>query len=121
MRLLMMRHGATANNAEARYTGQSDVPLSPLGERQVEALARALADARPDAIVSSDLLRARSTAAAIVRYHKVPVLLDPDLREISMGAWEGLTYAEALGRDPGLVAAWQSGRPEFAAGRSFRR
>ena len=112
MRLLIVRHGATANNAEARYTGQSDVPLSPLGERQVEAVARALADVRLDAIISSDLVRARSTAEAIARYHQVPVLLDPDLREIAIGAWEGLTYAEALRRDPSLVAAWQSGRPE---------
>jgi broad specificity phosphatase PhoE len=112
MRLLMVRHGATANNAAARYTGQSDVPLSPLGERQVEAVARVLADVRLDAIISSDLARARSTAEAIARYHQVLVLLDPDLREIAIGAWEGLTYAEALQRDPELVAAWQSGRPE---------
>jgi broad specificity phosphatase PhoE len=112
MRLLIVRHGATANNAEARYTGQSDVPLSPLGTRQVEAVGRALASVRLDAIIASDLVRARSTAEAIARHHQVPIVLDPDLREISIGAWEGLTYAEALRRDPTLVTAWQSGRPE---------
>ena len=37
MRLLIVRHGVTRNNSEARFTGQSDVPLSPLGERQAEA------------------------------------------------------------------------------------
>jgi alpha-ribazole phosphatase len=108
----MVRHGATANNAEARYTGQSDVPLCPLGERQAEAVAARLADMRLDAIISSDLVRARSTAEAIARFHQVPVLSDPDLREISIGEWEGLTYAEALQRDPELVAVWQSGGPE---------
>ena len=51
MRLVIVRHGATANNVQARYTGQSDVPLSPLGERQAAALAERLRDEHFDALV----------------------------------------------------------------------
>jgi broad specificity phosphatase PhoE len=112
MRLLLVRHGATENNAQARYTGQSDVPLSPLGMLQAEAVSRYLMGARLDAIVSSDLRRARSTAEAVARHHRITLIFDEDLREISLGEWEGLTYAEVLQRDPERAASWHSGRPE---------
>ena len=106
MRLLIVRHGATLNNAQARYTGQSDVPLNALGERQAEALGLRLANQRLDAIVSSDLQRARVTAEAIARHHDQPIQFDSDLREISLGEWEGLTFAEVKERDPEGLAAW---------------
>src|SRR5262249_39610682 len=108
MRLLLARHGATRNNAEGRYTGQSDIPLSSLGERQAEALAARLVSARLDAIVSSDLLRARATAERIARHHSLPIQLDPDLREIALGAWEDSTYEEVLAREPERVARWRT-------------
>jgi len=108
VRLLLARHGATRNNAEARYTGQSDVSLSPLGERQAEALAERLASVRLEAIVSSDLARARGTAERIAQRHTLPVQLDPNLREIALGAWEGSTYEEVLAREPEHVARWRA-------------
>jgi alpha-ribazole phosphatase len=108
MRLLLARHGATANNLEARFTGQSDVSLSPLGERQAEALGRRLAAEKLDAVISSDLSRARATAEAIVRYSRLTITIDQDLREISLGEWEGLTYAEIVERDPVRAAEWQA-------------
>jgi len=115
MKLLLIRHGATENNMQARYTGQNDVPLSTHGILQVEAVSRRLQDAHLDAIVSSDLRRARSTAEAITRYHSVTLVFDQDLREISLGEWEGLTYAEVLQRDPERAADWHSGLPESLA------
>lgn len=108
MRLLIARHGATPNNAQARYTGQSDVALSPLGERQAEALAQALAGEHFDSIVASDLRRARTTAEAIARYHgDLALREDADLREIAMGEWEGQTYAEVMEHSPDLMRRWQ--------------
>lgn len=106
VRLLIVRHGATANNLEARYTGQSDVPLSALGERQAAAVARRLAGLPLDLIVTSDLRRARATTEAIAAFHQCPVREDTDLREISMGAWEGATHAEVAARDPESLANW---------------
>lgn len=107
MHLTIVRHGATANNLEGRFTGQSDVPLSALGERQATLLAERLADECFDAIVSSDLRRAQATAEAIARQHDTPLALDADLREIGMGAWEGRTLAEVAATDAALLAAWQ--------------
>jgi alpha-ribazole phosphatase len=116
VRLLIVRHGATLNNASGRYTGQSDVELSPLGVRQAEALAARLASEQLDQIVTSDLRRARKTAECIAARHPdVPLSLDADLREISMGEWEGLTHAEVLARDPVRFMRWSDDAAAVAA------
>ena len=117
MRLLVVRHGATAYNSEARFTGQTDAPLSALGERQAQALGQCLATVALAAIVSSDLQRARATAAAIAAVHQPPtplITIDPDLREIAMGAWEGRVLADIAAREPELLAAWRAD-PEHVA------
>jgi alpha-ribazole phosphatase len=108
LRLLIVRHGTTLNNAEARYTGQSDVELSPLGEYQAKQLGERLSRETLDVIVSSDLRRTRATAQAIARYHKLPVWEDPDLREFALGEWEEIPYAEVKARDAALLELWRS-------------
>lgn len=107
MRLLLIRHGATINNMEARYTGQLNIPLSEQGMRQVELLGSRLKDAALDALVVSDLLRAQQTAEAVNRYHGLQLQSDPDLREISMGSWEGKTFAELQETVPEHLLRWQ--------------
>lgn len=117
MRLLLARHGATAHNAEARFTGQAEVGLSALGHRQAEALATALAHEphEPfDALVTSDLRRARETAEPIAQRTGLPIVEDPDLREIALGAWEGRTLDEVADCEPEVWAAWQRGDPGAA-------
>ncbi len=106
MRLIVVRHGETLYNVQSRYTGQSDIPLSALGEQQAAALGKRLAAEPLAAIAASDLQRARVTAQAIARYHKLPVQEDVDLREISFGTWEGATYNEIVARDADLVQRW---------------
>ncbi len=108
MRLIVIRHGETPNNVEERFTGQSDVPLSPVGEQQVLALGAYLATKPLDALVSSDLQRARATALAIAQYHSVPLEEDPLLRELSLGKWEGMTVAEVQMRDPDTLRRWRA-------------
>ncbi|MGH8687626.1 MAG: histidine phosphatase family protein, partial [Burkholderiales bacterium] len=61
--ICMVRHGETAWNAEGRVQGQTDVPLSPVGEAQARALGAALAGRRFAALYASDLARVRQTAA----------------------------------------------------------
>lgn len=100
----------TLNNIEARFTGRLDIPLSPLGERQVAQLADALAREPINALVSSDLRRARQTAEAIAARHS-PALgtaLDPALRETSMGEWEGQALADVMSADAERYAAWRA-------------
>jgi alpha-ribazole phosphatase len=108
LRLLLVRHGATFNNIEARYTGQSDVELSPSGEHQARLLGERLAGEALDVIVTSDLRRTRATAQAIAQYHDLPVWEDSDLREFALGSWEELPYAEVKARDAALLERWRS-------------
>ncbi len=87
--LLLVRHGETAFNREGRFQGHLDVPLSPEGMAQAEALGRRLASWPIVYCVSSDLSRARVTAEAIAVPHDLSVDLDPDLREANLGILQG--------------------------------
>ncbi len=108
-RILLIRHGETAWNAVRRLQGHIDIPLSPTGERQAEALARALAAEPLDAIISSDLERALQTAQAVAAHHPhLPLHTDPGLRERGYGAFEGLLYTEIAERYPVEFAEWQA-------------
>ncbi len=92
----VVRHGQSTWNAAGRVQGQvPHVPLTPLGEQQARAAARRLAGSGARAVYSSDLLRAAATAAPIAGLLGVPVTLDPDLRERSMGRLEGQRSADA--------------------------
>jgi probable phosphoglycerate mutase len=89
--LLLARHGETDWNRELRIQGSSDIGLNDLGRRQAQALAQELEHVDLDAVYSSDLSRARETAAAVAALHGLEVRLDPRLRERAFGSWEGLT------------------------------
>jgi probable phosphoglycerate mutase len=106
--ILLIRHGETAWNAERRLQGHLDIALNPEGERQASLLAAALADEPIDAVVASDLLRARQTAAAVAGVHGLPVQVDRQLRERCYGGFEGLLYSEIAQRFPREFAAWQA-------------
>jgi 2,3-bisphosphoglycerate-dependent phosphoglycerate mutase len=105
--ILLIRHGETAWNAERRLQGHLDIALNREGERQAELLAAALSHEPVDAIVASDLLRARQTAQALSRPRRLPVQLDRALRERCYGGFEGLLYSEIAQRFPNEFAAWQ--------------
>jgi broad specificity phosphatase PhoE len=103
---VLWRHGQTIWNAESRFQGQTDIPLDETGEAQAEHAARRLATLRPDAIVSSDLIRAAATAAPLARLTGLAIRLDKELRERSGGSWEGLTDKEIAERYPAERATW---------------
>jgi len=86
-----------------------DSPLDLIGRAQAAGAAVAVAPMRPDAIVSSDLSRTADTAATVAAEVGLSVSLDPRLREINLGEWEGLTRAEARERFPEEYASWQAG------------
>ncbi|MDF0532242.1 histidine phosphatase family protein [Tsukamurella sp. 8F] len=106
-RLLLLRHGQTPYNAEARMQGQLDIALTDLGRRQAAAAAEALADREPLRIVSSDLVRARDTADALGAVTGVPVTTDVRLRETHLGEWQGRSHIEVDGYMPGARAQWR--------------
>ncbi|MET0961837.1 MAG: histidine phosphatase family protein [Noviherbaspirillum sp.] len=105
--IFLIRHGETAWNAERRLQGHLDIPLNEEGRRQAAALGRAMAGESIDAIFSSDLSRANSTAQAVAEVHGLPLQTDPALRERCFGAFEGLLYEELEGRYPEAHAQWR--------------
>lgn len=105
-RVLLVRHGETLLNAESRYSGQRDAPLTARGEAQQDRLRARLAAEPIERVVSSDLARCASLAAALAAESGLVAEADPALREASFGAWEGLTYAEAMGRDRAAMVAF---------------
>jgi broad specificity phosphatase PhoE len=92
--LLLVRHGETDWNAERRWQGHTDVPLNDRGREQARRLAESLVREDVDAIYSSDLARAQETAEIVGIRLGLPVVVDPDLREIDVGSREGLTGEE---------------------------
>jgi alpha-ribazole phosphatase len=105
--LILIRHGETAYNRERRYQGHKDIPLTAKGKRQAEGIGLKLKNPPLDAIYSSDLQRATSTAAAINSYHSLRVNILPQLREIDFGAWEGKTYDEIQKQWQKLASGWE--------------
>ena len=93
-RIIAIRHGQTAWNAETRMQGQLDTALDALGRWQAQQLAQALAHEPIDAIVASDLSRAMQTAAAAGRREGCACSAERGLRERCFGVFEGFTYAD---------------------------
>ena len=114
-RVLIWRHGRTEWNAAGRFQGQLDPPLDEEGRRQAARSAPHLAATgvlpQGAVVVSSDLSRAAETAATLTGLLGVPLRLDPRLREVGMGSWEGLTRDEVAERHPEQYADWLAGRP----------
>jgi len=105
--LLLLRHGESTWNAERRWQGRADAPLSELGERQARAAAAQLVGLGPfDAVVTSTLQRARQTGRLIADAASI-VFGDAigDLQERSAGQWEGMTRVEIEAAYPGFLAA----------------
>lgn len=103
-RLLLIRHGQSEWNAEGRWQGQADPPLTDLGRAQAHHAARSLGAV--DAIFSSDLQRAAETATIIAAELGVgPLVLDEGLRERDAGEWSGLTRPEIEAAWPGYLGA----------------
>ena len=111
--LILVRHGQTAWNVLRRFQGQTDIPLDEEGRAQARALATYL---RAEPIVvaaSSDLTRARETAEAIMAGRDVPLHLEPRLREMRFGDWEGLDWTQIRERYPHLPEAGWSNPREY--------
>lgn len=122
MRLLIVRHGESEWNKIGRYQGQEDAALSDLGRQQAEALAERLKREKLDAIYSSPLKRAASTAQAIAQYHQqVPFYTAPALLEIHHGEWQGLYNHEVRAQYAYELEEWKKHptRAQMPGGESF--
>jgi probable phosphoglycerate mutase len=114
IRVVLWRHGQTDWNVENRFQGHSDIALNKVGEYQVSEAAKVLSALRPDRIISSDLIRAQATAAALASLTDIKVEIDPGLRETNGGLWEGKTGPENRATHGDLFANWYEGGDEPA-------
>jgi probable phosphoglycerate mutase len=125
-RIVFVRHGETDYNAEGRLQGQRDIPLNRRGRAQASAIGRALRMAMPDAIaaletaeafVASPLIRTRQTmelARASLGLAPERYGLEPALKELTFGDWEGLTWPQVAKRDPAGARAREADKWNFA-------
>jgi broad specificity phosphatase PhoE len=120
-RLVLLRHGRTAWNAERRYQGQADPPLDDVGQAQALEAAALVAAMHPDLVVSSDLRRADQTAQKIVALTGQQLIYDSRLRERHLGHWQGLTRDEVQARFPEEFADWLAGRDVTRRGGESRQ
>ena len=119
-RVVLWRHGRTTWNAEGRFQGQADPALDLVGQEQSREAAQYLALDPPDLILTSDLVRARSTARALTQLIDTPVTVEPRLREIDLGSWQGLTRDEVAASYPEQFAKWLAGNAVLDRGGETR-
>lgn len=115
-RLLLVRHGETAWNADGRLQGHLDIALNDVGRAQARRLAAALADEREpiDIIYSSDLARALQTAQAVADATGAPLIATPALRERDFGAFQGRSFAAIEAELPREAERWRRRDPDWA-------
>lgn len=109
-RLIMIRHGQSVANFEHRFAGHSDFDLTELGRKQAACAApylRAIGET-PDAIYSSDLLRAHNTALPIAEEFGLPINDTEGLREIFAGSWEAMEVEEIFEKYHDEFVVWRT-------------
>jgi broad specificity phosphatase PhoE len=119
--ILLARHGESDWNHSGRWQGLADRPLTELGREQAVALAERLRDTELDAVYSSDLRRARETAEIAAAEHGLGVTALPELREVDVGSWSGLTRDEAQTRFPDGYERWIGGGEGWDDGETYEQ
>ncbi len=112
-RIIAVRHGETAWNADSRIQGHTDIALNDRGLWQARRVAHALRGTAPSAVYSSDLLRAWATAQQVAAEAGLQVVAEPGLRERRFGAFEGRTFREIEQSLPEAARAWRSRVPHW--------
>ncbi|WP_141012936.1 histidine phosphatase family protein [Nocardioides sambongensis] len=108
-RIVLLRHGQTAWNAERRIQGQLDSELDATGLLQAKTVAPVVAAMEPTLLVSSDLKRARATAEAVAEATGLSASYDVRVREFHLGDRQGLTHDEYAALAPAEFARFRAG------------
>jgi len=111
--LLIIRHGETVWNAEHRFQGHGDSPLTEIGRNQVAALGRRMKAINFDTLISSDLGRTRETSSIIAGATGHAVKFDSRLRERNYGVLEGLTVPEIREQHAGVYDQFNTDDPDY--------
>ncbi|XP_010490915.1 PREDICTED: metal-independent phosphoserine phosphatase-like [Camelina sativa] len=122
--IVLVRHGETTWNAAGRIQGQIESELNEVGQKQAGAIAERLGkEARPVAVYSSDLKRAKDTALMIAKTCFCPEVTEvPDLKERHVGSLQGLYWTEGAEKEPEAYSAFFSSQNDLeipGGGESF--
>jgi probable phosphoglycerate mutase len=109
-RIILLRHGRTAWNAQRRFQGQADPPLDDVGRAQAYEVSGLIAALGPQLLVTSDAARAWQTAQIVGEAIELTPVSEPRLRERGLGHWEGLTREEVAVQYPDEYGDWVAGR-----------
>jgi len=111
MKLTLVRHGETQWNEAGRFQGSSDIEMSAKGVQQAIVTGNLLKDQPVDFIYSSDMKRAITSANEIRKHHQnTPLLVEPNLREMDFGVWEGLSRQSIIAAYPEMYNRWKQDR-----------
>jgi probable phosphoglycerate mutase len=122
--IILIRHGETDWNRELRFQGQIDVPLNDMGLEQARRLGLRVAGEQAHHLVSSDLMRARQTAAPAAQQLGLAIATSTGLREQAFGIVEGMRVEEIQAKHPRAWTEWlkfdqDHAMPEGESARQF--
>ena len=106
IKLILIRHGESEDNAQRKISGFNDVNLTEKGIWQAKRLAYRLKDMPIDRVYCSDLKRAVHTADIVFGDRGMEILQKPNLREINFGDWESKTFEEIKSEDKKKYISW---------------
>ena len=106
-RFVLIRHGQTGWNKEARFRGRIDIELDETGMRQAEAVAARLANCEATAVYSSPLKRAMATAEPIGRHLNLQVVPLEGINDMNFGNWEGRSIDDVKEQNKELFDLWR--------------
>lgn len=110
-RLLLLRHASHAASRQHRFLGSTDIGLAEHGFVEAASIAPLIQEYKPERFFSSPLKRCIETIGQISPPH---VEINPDLREIDFGRWEGMTFDQIRQSDPDAVRQWAAYDPGFS-------
>lgn len=110
-RLLLLRHARHAAGIHHQFLGSTDIGLSERGRLEAASIALLTNTYQPDRCFCSPLKRCIETIGPFSKLH---LEINPDLREIDFGNWEGMTFDQIRDADPSSVDRWAHFDPDFA-------
>ena len=115
VRIYLVRHAEAEGNVKEFFQGRINTEISEKGRLQLECLAERFKDIPIEAVYSSPLRRAVSTAEAVNRYHGLDIITDDEIMEINGGDWEGVKWSELPKKFPEEYHLWKTEINHFTA------
>ncbi len=112
-KLLLLRHGDVGEEYKDKYIGSTNASISERGHQQVRTIGPWLRSQNIDCCYCSPMKRCKETAAIILEQTGVDYKVDPDLREIDFGQWEGLAFGDIAQKFPDEVKRWSEFDMDF--------